>query len=272
MIGTRYLIVSCAIALCAIGCGSEEPSATEATEPEVAPTSGAETPAPAPAPVEPASEPAPAPTEPAAAVTPPPPEMPKTSATVSFKVKDYAAWKTAFDAAEQSRKDAGALGHAISRDVAKGDTVQVWIPTADTAKLEASYATPEAKKAMKDSGVVGKATITALNHAEMSPPTGGAMPKFGAIVDIKAKDFAAWKAIFDADKQVRTDAGVASYALSQDAKDPNHIYLWLEGDDKDKLDAYLKSKELKARNKEAGVKGQPKVAVYENVEMKMYPQ
>ena len=273
MIGTRYLIVSCAIALCAIGCGSEEPSATEATEPEVAPTSGAEV-APAPAPAEPAATPAPAPEEPAPAAspTPPPPEMPKTSAVVSFKVKDYAAWKTAFDAAEQSRKDAGALGHAISRDVAKGDTIQVWIPTADTAKLEASYTTPEAKKAMKESGVVGAAKVTQLAHAEMSPPTGGAMPKFGAIMEIKVKDYAAWKAIFDADTQVRTDAGVASYALSQNPQDPNHLFLWLEGDDKDKLDAYLKSKELKARNKEAGVKGQPTTTVYENVEMKMYAQ
>jgi quinol monooxygenase YgiN len=272
MIGTRYLILSCAIALSAIGCGSEEPSATEATEPEVAPTSGAETAAPAPA--EPAATPAPAPEEPppAAAVAPPPPEMPKSSAVVTFKVKDYAAFKTAFDGAEQTRKDSGALGHALSRDVVKGDTIQVWIPTADTAKIEASYATPETKKALKDAGVVGKVTVTPLAHAEMSPPTGGAMPKFGAIVDTKVKDYAAWKAIFDADKQVRTDAGVASYAISQNPKDPNHVMVWLEGDDKDKLDTYLKSKELKARNKEAGVKGAPKVAIYENVEMKMYPQ
>jgi len=269
MIGTRYLIVSCAIALCAIGCGSEEPSATEATEPEVAPTSGAEA---APAPVEPAATLAPAPEEPppAAAVTPPPPEMPKTSAVVTFKVKDFAAWKTAFDGAEQTRKDAGALGHAISRDTAKGDTVQLWVPTADTEKLAASYATPEAKKALKEQGVVGAAKVTPLAHAEMSPPSGAAMPKFGALSDVKVKDYAAWKAIFDADKQVRTDAGVASYAISQDPKDPNHIYLWLEGDDKDKLDTYLKSKELKARNKEAGIKGAPKTSLFENVEMKMY--
>src|ERR1700754_3174443 len=99
MIGTRYLIVSCAIALCAIGCGSEDPSATEATEPEVASTTGSEA---APAPAEPApvaTAPAPAPEEPPAAVTPPPaPEMPKSSVIVTHKVKDFAAWKTAFDA------------------------------------------------------------------------------------------------------------------------------------------------------------------------------
>lgn len=271
MIGTRYLIVSCAIALCAIGCGSEEPSATEATEPEVAPTSGAETPAPAPAPVEPAATPAPAPEEPpAAAVQPPPPEMPKTSAVVTFKVKDFAAWKPVFDSGEQLRKDAGALGHAISRDTTKGDTVQLWVPTADTAKLAAAYDTPEMKAKLKEAGVIGKPKVTPLAHAEMSPPTGAAMPKFGALSDVKVKDYAAWKAIFDADKQVRTDAGVASYAISQDPKDPNHVYLWLEGDDKDKLDTYLKSKELKARNKEAGVKGAPKTSLFENVEMKMY--
>lgn len=265
MIGTRYLVVSCAIALCAIGCGSEEPSATEATEPQVAPTTGSEVPAP-----EPAAEPAPEPEEPAAAVTPPPPEMPKSSALVTFKVKDYATWKPVFDSGEQARKDGGALGHAIARDTVKGDTIQLWIPTADPDKLAAIYETPEVKAKMKEGGVIGKPKVTPLAHAEMSPPAGTAMPRFGALADVKVKDYAAWKAIFDADTQARTDAGVASYAISQDPKDPTHVYVWLEGDDKDRLDAYLKSKELKARNKEAGVKGTPKTGLFENVEMKMY--
>jgi quinol monooxygenase YgiN len=272
MIGTRYLIVSCAIALCAIGCGSEDPSATEASEPEVSPTSGAETPAP----IEPAATPAPAPAPeeppPAAAVTPPPPEMPKSSAILAIKVKDYAAFKTAFDAAEAQRKEAGVVAHAVSKDTGKGDTLSIWMASADPSKVEALYATPEAKKALKEAGVVGAAKVTQLNHAEMSPPSGQAMPKFGALADLKVKDFAAWKAIFDADAALRNETGgVASYAIAQDPKDPNHVYLWLEGDDKDKIDAYLKSKEHKARDKEAGVKGAPKVSLYENVEMKMYP-
>jgi len=265
MTATRYLIVSCAVALCAIGCGSEEPSATEASEPEVASTSGAEI---APAPVEEA--PPPEPQEPAAAVTPPPPEMPKSAAMVTFKVKDFDAWKTAFDANEQARKDAGAVGHGISRDVAKGDTVSIWLPSEDPAQLEALYASPEMKAKAKESSIVGKITVSQMATAEMSPPTGGEMPKYGALSDQKVKDFEAWKVIFDGAAQARTDAGVLSHAVAQDPSDPNHVYVWLEGNDKDQLAAYLKSKELKARNKEAGVTGTPKTGVFENVEMKMY--
>src|SRR5262245_1517463 len=103
----RFLILSCAIALSAVGCGGEEPSATEASEPQVAPTTGAEAPAAEPAPAPVAEAPAPAPAEPAPPAAAPPtpaPAPPTNSVIVVHKVKDVAAWKTAFDGHEQARK------------------------------------------------------------------------------------------------------------------------------------------------------------------------
>ena len=273
MIGTRYLIVSCAIALCAIGCGSEDPSATEATEPEVASTTGAEA---APAPTEPSASatPAPAPEEPApaAAVAAPPPEPPKSSVIVTHKVKDFAAWKTVFDADEPNRRAAGFMGHAIMTDSAeKPKTVSLWLPTNDLAKAEEFGKSKELAAKMKEAGVIGKPTMTYLNHVAMSPPNAnGTMPKFGAMMDTKVKDFAAWKTVFDADDQRRKDAGIVGYAVSQDPKDPNHVTVWIEADDKDKLTTFLGAKELADKMKEAGVKGKPKATVVENGEMKMY--
>jgi hypothetical protein len=58
--------------------------------------------------------------------------------------------------------------------------------------------------------------------------------------------------------------------VSQDPKDPNHVIVWLEADDKDKLSEFIASKDLATKMKEAGVKGKPKTTVLENVEMKMY--
>lgn len=268
MIGTRYLIVSCAIALCAVGCGSEEPSATEATEPEVASTTGAEQ---LPAP-EPEAAPAPEEPPPAAAVAEPPAmEPPKASVIVMHKVKDFDAWKTAFDADEPNRKAAGIMGHALMTDTAKPGMVGIWLPTNDLAKVEEFAKSPELKKAMKDAGVVGAPTMMYLNHVAMSPPSAnGAMPKYGAIIEHKVKDFDAWKTGFDADEPARKEAGITGYAVSQDPKDPKHVTVWLEADTKEALSAMLASKELAAKMKEAGVIGKPKTTIVENGEMKMY--
>ncbi len=264
----RFLILSCAIALTAIGCGSEDPSATEASEPEVTETTGNEAPT-AQAPAEPAPVVAEAP--PAAAPPTPAPQPPAASVIVTHKVKDFAAWKTAFDAHEQARKDAGFMGHAIMIDSAKPDTVSLWLPTNDLAKAEAFGTSPELKKTMKDAGVVGKPTMMYMNHVAMSPPSAdGSMPKYGAVMDHKVKDFAAWKTAFDADDQARKDGGITGYAVSQDPKDPNHVTVWLESSDKDKLTAMTTSKELAAKMKAAGVKGKPKTTIVENGEFKMY--
>lgn len=271
MHGTRVLMLSCAIALGAIGCGSEEPSATEATEPETSSTTGseapiAEAPAPAPAP-EPAAPPEPA--TPAAQPAPPQPQMPPHAMIVTHKVKDFAAWKPVFDADEAARKGAGVVGHGLMVDTTNPKNVSLWLGTADLAALETWSASPELKAKMKEGGVVGKPTTMSINHAAASPPS-GKMFKYGAMIDLKVKDYAAFKTSFDAGEQLRTDNAVGAWAIGQDPKDPNHVTLWLESDDKDKLAAFVKSKELKAQQKEGGIKGAAKSSVWESVEMKMY--
>jgi hypothetical protein len=265
-------MLSCAIALGAIGCGSEEPSATEATEPETSATTGSEAPvaeAPAPAPA-PAPEPA-APPEPAtpAAQPAPEPQMPPSAVIVTHKVKDFAAWKTAFDADEANRKNAGFMMHALMTDVNNPKNVSVYLPTADLAKAEAMTSSEELKKTMKDAGVIGKPTVQQINHAGSSTPT-GKMAKYGAMLDLKVKDYAAWRTVFDGAQQLRTDNAISAWSIGQDPKDPNHVLVWLESDDKDKLTAFTKSKELKAKDKEGGIKGAAKVSVWETSEMKQY--
>jgi quinol monooxygenase YgiN len=213
----------------------------------------------APAPAEAAPPPAP----------PPPPELPKTAVVVEHKVKDYDAWKPAFDADEANRRGMGAKAHGLMRGIKDPNLVTVWVPFEDVAKAEAGLASPEMKKVMKDAGVIGKPKITYMNTVDMSPPT-GAQTKFGALIEHKVKDYAAWKTAFDSHAQVRTDAGILSYAVMQNPKDANHLYVWLEADDQAKLEAFLASPDLKAKMKEAGVKGAPKVTVVSTVEFKMY--
>src|SRR3972149_10770784 len=103
--------------------------------------------------------------------------MPSASALLLHKVKDYDAWKTAFDAGEQARKDAGIVAHSISRDQGNPKLIGVWVATEDLSKVESFIASADLKKTMKDAGVIGKPTAVYMKHADMSAPTEGAQPK-----------------------------------------------------------------------------------------------
>ncbi len=196
--------------------------------------------------------------------------MPPLSALVTHKVKDYAAWKPVFDSDEQARKDAGMVGHCLMRDVKKPNTVTIWAPYSDQAKIDGLMGSDAMKAKMKEGGVQGKPTVVPLKHVAMSPPTESKQPKFGAILTFTVKDFDAWKTSFDAGDQMRKDAGVTGYAVSQDPKDPKMVTVWLEADEQPKLEEFVKSKDLKAKMKEAGVVGAAKSTVYEILEFKMY--
>ena len=195
--------------------------------------------------------------------------MPPLGMVVTHKVKDYAAWKPVFDSDEQARKDASITGHAVMKDVKKPNTVSVWAGYSDQAKVDAMFNSDAMKAKMKEGGAQGKPTVIALKHVAMSPPS-DKQPKFGAIIVHSVKDFAAWKTAFDAHDQMRRDAGIIGYAVSQDPKDPNLVTVWLEAEEQAKLDEFLKNKDLKAKMKEAGVKGAPKTTVYELLEFKAY--
>jgi quinol monooxygenase YgiN len=267
---TRLFVLGCAIALTSIGCSSKSSNTEESSEPqESAGQEAMEPSSPAPIAEAPPAGPAatPAPAAPAAA---PAPQMPPLSALVTHKVKDYAAWKTVFDTDEQARKDAGMVGHCLMRDVKKPNTVTIWAPYSDQAKIDGLMGSDAMKAKMKEGGVQGKPTIVPLKHVSMSPPTESKQPKFGAIVTQTVKDFDAWKTGFEAGDQMRKDAGITGYAVSQDPKDAKIVTVWLEADDQAKLEEFMKSKDLKAKMKEAGVVGAPKVTVYEILEFKMY--
>lgn len=273
MQAARLFVIGCVTALSALGCSSKAPSAEPSPEPQV--SAGAETtPPPAPEPVV-AETPEPAPAAPAAepeASAPPAavqPQMPPLGMVVTHKVRDYAAWKPMFDSHEQGRKDAGLGGHCLMKDVKKKNVISVWAPHADQAKVDAMFASEDMKAKMKEAGVVGKPAVLNLKHVSMSAPT-EKQPKFGAIIVHSVKDFATWKTAFDAHDQTRKDGGIIGYAVSQDPKDPNKVIVWLDAEEQAKLEEFLKGKELKARMKEAGVKGAPKVTIYEVLEFKMY--
>lgn len=271
------LSMACIVALATAGCaGSSEeiPAAGETTpaaavgEPAtVEPTAGSEMPAPASA--APAAEPAPAVTPAAATTETAVPPQPPFGATVTHKVKDYDAWKTAFDADLAARKEAGILGHGVMRDVTNDKTVSVWLPAADEAKLKAFLADKALKDKMKAAGVQGKPEVLVMKPitAKMDPAKQGLS---AAMVKATVKDFEAFKTAFVAGDEARTTAGIVGYGLAQDTTTATVVYLYLQSDDAAKLKAYVQSADTKKAWKEAGVKGAVKSQFVTEGEMTLY--
>lgn len=80
-------------------------------------------------------------------------------AIVIFKVKDYDAWKKAFDGDQQKRMDAGMSTRAISVYTDDPNMVSLVMVVGDMKKAEAFMQTKELKQRMDSAGVVGKPDV-----------------------------------------------------------------------------------------------------------------
>ncbi len=217
-------------------------------------------------------QPPPAPDAPppaAAPAEPPKPEPPTVGAVVVHRVKDYDAWKKAFDEHEGARAGAGVVGHGLSIDADKKNTVVVYLGSNDLGQLKGFLDSKDLKAAMKDAGVRGKPKITLMTHGESKPAEGEAA--ITLMITHRVKDYAAWKQGYDAHADKRKEAGVIGESISQDPDNPNLVHVYLQGSDTEKLRAFAKDKGLKKAMKEAGVKGKPIFLFMEPKEMRFYP-
>jgi quinol monooxygenase YgiN len=195
--------------------------------------------------------------------------LPAAAAIVTIKVKDYDAWKEAFDARQQARQDAGIRAHHINRGAKDPNLVVVHLSADDADKLEAFLNDKATRDAMKASGVKGKPEIAIITPVENRTATDPALP--AAIVQHEVKDYDAWKQAFDADATRRTEAGLVGYAVNRDQKKPNMVVVYLQGSTRESVDGFLANPELKKVMKDAGVKGKPKIVALQGVEVGQYP-
>ncbi len=250
-------------------------TAPAATATPVAPAAGAPQAATAPAATPAAAAPAAtaAPATPAANVAAAPaPQMPQLAALVIHQVKDFDAWKKVFDEDQPARKEAGVVGEGVMRGADNDKLVAIYMPASDQAKLKAFLESKDLKDKMKAAGVKGKPTVYVF-HTEggkMAPPDKTGL--FGAIIQTKVKDFAAFKTAIEGEDQARANAGILGYGLGQSPDKPTEGYLYLQGEDLTKLKTYLGSKETKKAWKEAGVQGTPKTTIVKESTTTMYPK
>jgi hypothetical protein len=264
-IPSRFRLL-CLVASLAAGCAGSTAETGSATTPgvahgdpatELSPEGARVTSLPPPEPEEPGPE--------ANVQTP----LPMFGAALIFTVKDYAAWKDAFDAELDARKEAGFAAQGITRAVDNERRIMVWLAVTDVSKAKAFFADKLLRERMKEAGVEGKPEIHLWSNVEakMDP---GQRDLCAALVIARVKDVASFKPAFQATEQARASAGIAGYSLSEDVDDKSTAYLYLQSADPAKLKVYLDAKATKRSWRDGGVKGTPAVTLVKEGEMRTY--
>jgi hypothetical protein len=82
-------------------------------------------------------------------------DRPLAGLIIRHEVRDYAAWKAAFDGHGEARRQAGVVGHAVSRSVRNPNVVVLYLQATALEALRAFAAAPALQAVMAAAGVVG---------------------------------------------------------------------------------------------------------------------
>ena len=84
-------------------------------------------------------------------------------------------------------------------------------------------------------------------------------------VEHKVRDYKAWKSVFDNFIDTRRAKGEKSFQIMHPDDDPNDLVILFEWDNAKNAHDFMKSQELKQAMHEAGVTGEPKAYVLEEL-------
>jgi hypothetical protein len=79
--------------------------------------------------------------------------------TIHIKVKDYSAWRQAYDGREKSRLAAGITNGRVFRNAQDQNDIVVLQDVVDVAKARSWLGSDEMKTAMQTSGIVGSPNV-----------------------------------------------------------------------------------------------------------------
>jgi hypothetical protein len=91
---------------------------------------------------------------------------------IRHKVKDYSAWRPAFDRHASAQRSAGLTDPHVFRSSDDQNEVVIFFNTNDTAKARDFVASPDLKSTMAKAGVVDRPTFYFLESAEPLPVMG----------------------------------------------------------------------------------------------------
>ncbi|WP_121356165.1 hypothetical protein [Flavisolibacter nicotianae] len=189
---------------------------------------------------------------------------PQAMLIVRHKVKDFTAWKMAYDGHDSARMSSGLHNYVIGRGATDSSTVLVALKADDMAKAKAFAKSSGLKQAMQKGGVMGTPTVQFITMTFQDTARIGATLR--SETTFKVKGWTAWEKSFKEGEQERIDNGIVVRAYGHDADDSNQVRLVTALTDTAKAYAYWKSDQLKKRRAASGVLTTPERFVFRIVQ------
>ena len=183
---------------------------------------------------------------------------------VKENVADYASWKAAFDQGDSTRSANALSTIGVAQGQEDPNRVHLALNIYDKEKVKA-FAESDAVKKIRDEQGITDQVITYLTAVDVDTADWEDMNRLVVMHDVA--DFDAWKSAYDDHKQARDDNGIVQRALLRGSDNPNMICLIFGYSDREKLDAFMASDDLKAKMEEAGVVGEPSMEMITWVEL-----
>jgi quinol monooxygenase YgiN len=175
---------------------------------------------------------------------------------VRHEVSSYAAWRTAYDGFDATRRKMGVTAQAVYRSVDDANDITVTHDFKSAAEAKAFAASPELKAAMEKAHVKGAPQIWITSATGSEPAAAGGVRLF---VRHDVADYAAWRKTYDGFDATRRKLGVTGQAVYRSVDDAKDVTVTHDFKTAAAAKAFAASPELKAAMEKSGVTGAPKI-------------
>ena len=195
-------------------------------------------------------------------------QLPPAALLIRYEVADFDAWKAVFDANEQGRIDNGFVGHHINRAEHDPNALSIYLAVGDVAAARAYAGSDELKSLMAEAGVSSPPELMWVTPLREAAVWDRQLPAM--IVSHRVENVDAWLDGYDAAADLQKAGGIIGHAANQSSDDPAVIVVYHQAESFDTLRTFLRSDELKAAMKEAGVTSEPEVTFHTGGFGKLY--
>lgn len=197
-----------------------------------------------------------------------PGQLPPAAMLISYRVADFDAWKAVFDDNEQTRIDHGYLGHHINRAEDDPNSLNIYFALEDADRAKAFVTSDELKSLMARAGVLSAPEVTWMRPVREAIVWDRDLPAM--TLSHRVEDFDTWLAGYDAAGELQRSNGIIGQAANRSIDDPSLVIVYHQAESFGTLRSFLRSDELRAAMKEAGVVSEPEVTFETGGSGKLY--
>jgi hypothetical protein len=173
--------------------------------------------------------------------------------TIVHTCKDFAAWKSAYDADAPHRAAAGLTELSLGREMTDPNVIGLIFGVTDRVKAKAFLESDRLRQVMAQAGIVGAPTI-GYREGTFTPAGAAAY----LTLNCKISGIDKFRAGYAMDAADRAGAGLTDLGLMQSVADPNDLFLVWSVADIGRANAFLRSAKLAEHQiKNAGLVGRP---------------